>query len=128
MSTTAEPGAKLGVLGRLQPGTTYNVQDWSWVGELTIGKTEANWMHHALERAVDRAIKLPTTIEARPGQVVEVRTDARGNLEVAVARIPYLFDKRKSLVIVWDISQKAVRTAYLNWNHDQHSTLKIKRR
>lgn len=113
---------------KLEPNFTYNTQDWDWVAELTIEKIEANWMAHALERAVDRAIRLPTTIEARPGQVVEVRTDARGNLEVAVARIPYLFDKRKSLVIVWDISQKAVRTTYLNWNHDQHSTLKIKRR
>ncbi len=110
---------------KLEPNKVYNVQHHAWLNEFVIAGRPATYLEHALARAAERAIRLPLMLEAKAGQVIELRTDHTGKPEMALIRQPYQQDRRKDLIICLDLKWLSIRTVYLNWKSDNHQTLKI---
>lgn len=80
------------------------------------------YSEHAREQArVKRIHNLPTVLDTRAAELIELETDDRGKGVKAVYRMPHT--PFEDLVIVVSLLDRAVRTVWTNDVRDRHATL-----
>ena len=101
-----------------------NIQTHPKLAELTCIRKSLVFTKHASERAVEKAILAPRSIEIAAGEVVEAELEGSRITKLVVRRA---MDGTRDLVLVLvpkDAGTWMVVTCWLNSNQDTHKTLR----
>ena len=101
-----------------------NIQTHPKLAELTCIRKSLVFTKHASERAVEKAILAPQSIEIAAGEVVEAELEGSRITKLVVRRA---MDGTRDLVLVLvpkDAGTWMVVTCWLNSNQDTHKTLR----
>jgi len=105
----------------------YNIQTHPKLSEMTCITKALQFTKHASERAIEKGVMVPRTLEIKEGEVVEAETEAGRISKLVVRRA---LDSRNDFVLVLvprDSDTWTVVTCWLNRKEDTHKTLNKKR-
>ena len=104
-----------------------NVQTHPKLADLTCVRKFLVFTKHASQRAIEKAILAPQSIEIQTGEVVEAELEGSRITKLVVRRA---MNKDKDLVLVLvpkDVNTWMVVTCWLNSKDDTHKTLRKER-
>ena len=103
----------------------FNVMQHKELAQMSLGRVQLDASRHALDKALERGLRIPSILDIAVGTIVEIEVEGRV-LVKAVVRVPG--NNRDEVYVLRPINgMYKVITCYFNDTNDNHATLNLAR-